>query len=230
MWKKVHAVVARSTFFEIKVCKNTPAPDHFLKLRCRKSARFLDVARCTFLQVKNVTSDHTLKLFVRSDVVQRGRRKGSRTLSLKLDKTWGFCSSLQLQPPLQLQLQLTTTTTITATTTHYISLHYTTLHYNHNHNHNYNYTYTTTTPTATYSLHYTLLYTTLHYTSYLRVHYLPYTTLHYTALHYTTTLDYTTFSLQGRFIPLHPLQMQLPLHYNCNYTLYHNYNSTTLQL
>ena len=36
--KKVHAVVARSTFRSQNV-QNTPGPDHFWKLRCRKSAR-----------------------------------------------------------------------------------------------------------------------------------------------------------------------------------------------
>ena len=36
--EKVHAVVARSTFASQNV-QNTPAPDHFWKLRCRKSAR-----------------------------------------------------------------------------------------------------------------------------------------------------------------------------------------------
>ena len=36
--EKVHAVVARSTFPSQNV-QNTPASDHFLKLRCRKSAR-----------------------------------------------------------------------------------------------------------------------------------------------------------------------------------------------
>ena len=36
--EKVHAVVARSTFPSQNV-KNTSAPDHFWKLRCRKSAR-----------------------------------------------------------------------------------------------------------------------------------------------------------------------------------------------
>ena len=35
--EKVHAVVARSTFRSQNV-QNTPAPDHFWKLRCRKSA------------------------------------------------------------------------------------------------------------------------------------------------------------------------------------------------
>ena len=36
--KKVHAVVARSTFWS-QNAQNTPGPDHFWKLRCRKSAR-----------------------------------------------------------------------------------------------------------------------------------------------------------------------------------------------
>ena len=36
--KKVHAFVARSTF-RSQNAQNTPAPDHFWKLRCRKSAR-----------------------------------------------------------------------------------------------------------------------------------------------------------------------------------------------
>ena len=36
--EKVHAVVARSTFPSQNV-QNTPAPDHFGQLRCRKSAR-----------------------------------------------------------------------------------------------------------------------------------------------------------------------------------------------
>ena len=35
--EKVHAVVARSTFWSQNV-QNTPGPDHFWKLRCRKSA------------------------------------------------------------------------------------------------------------------------------------------------------------------------------------------------
>ena len=36
--EKVHAVVARSTFRNQNV-QNTPCSEHFLKLRCRKSAR-----------------------------------------------------------------------------------------------------------------------------------------------------------------------------------------------
>ena len=36
--EKLHAVAARSTFRSQNV-QNTPGPDHFWKLRCRKSAR-----------------------------------------------------------------------------------------------------------------------------------------------------------------------------------------------
>ena len=40
--EKLHAVVARSTFPSRKCQNNTPASDHFWKLRCRKSARRCD--------------------------------------------------------------------------------------------------------------------------------------------------------------------------------------------
>ena len=36
--EKLHAIVARSTFLSEHV-QNKPGPDHFWKLRCRKSAR-----------------------------------------------------------------------------------------------------------------------------------------------------------------------------------------------
>ena len=60
--EKLHAVVARSTFWSQNV-QNTPASDHFCKLRCRKSAR--RVARSTFWSqnVQNTpASDHFWKL------------------------------------------------------------------------------------------------------------------------------------------------------------------------
>ena len=53
--EKVHAVVARSTFPTQNV-QNTPAPDHFLKLRCRKSAR-----RCGAKHIsKSKCTKHTM--------------------------------------------------------------------------------------------------------------------------------------------------------------------------
>ena len=53
--KKVHAVVARSTFWSQNV-QNTPAPDHFWQLRCRKSAR-----RCGAKHIlKSKCTKHTI--------------------------------------------------------------------------------------------------------------------------------------------------------------------------
>ena len=51
--EKVHAVVARSTFRSQNV-QNTPGPDHFWKLRCRKSAR-----RCGAKHTKSKCTKHT---------------------------------------------------------------------------------------------------------------------------------------------------------------------------
>ena len=94
--EKVHAVVARSTFRSQNV-QNTPGPDHFWKLRCRKSARrcganhiskskctkheglrpFLEVQilkKCTALwreahvQVKMFKTHHDRTIFGGSDV------------------------------------------------------------------------------------------------------------------------------------------------------------------
>ena len=116
--EKVHAVVARSTFRSQHV-QNTPAPDHFLKLRCRKSARrcgakHISKSKCTkhtssgLLEVKmskkctplwreahfevNILKTPGVRTtFGRSDVVSRGRHKGLCTLS-KVSRMWGFCS------------------------------------------------------------------------------------------------------------------------------------------
>ena len=53
--EKVHAVVARSTFPSENV-QNTPGPDHFWKLRCRKSAR-----RCGAKHIsKSKCTKHTI--------------------------------------------------------------------------------------------------------------------------------------------------------------------------
>ena len=60
--EKVHAVVARSTFPSQNV-QNTPGSEHFLKLRCRKSARrcgakHISKSKCT----KRLASEHFWKL------------------------------------------------------------------------------------------------------------------------------------------------------------------------
>ena len=112
--EKLHAVVARSTFPSQNV-QSTSAPEHFWKLRCRKSARRPDAKhiskskcpkhtmfgpllevemskKCTprwreaHLEAKMLKTPHVRTTFLRSDVVSRGRRKGLCTLS-KVSKT-----------------------------------------------------------------------------------------------------------------------------------------------
>ena len=202
--EKVHAVVARSTFRSQNV-QNTPFSDHFVKFRCRKSAR-----RCGAKHIsKSKCTKHTTYgpfLEVQMSFRVAGARDGGPCQ--KWAKREGFVA-------------FSTTTT---TTLHY-TVQYITLHNNYNNN----YTFTTFYYTT---LHYTTLhsitpnYTTLHYTTLhsTTLHYitLDYITLHYTTLHYTTlpstTLHYTTL----HYTTLHYIQLQLQLH---NYTPLH---STTL--
>ena len=66
--EKVHAVVARSTFRSQNV-QSTPAPDHFWKLRCRKSARrcgakHISKSKCT----KHTSVGPLLEIFGSWDV------------------------------------------------------------------------------------------------------------------------------------------------------------------
>ena len=214
--KKVHAVVARSTFRSEHV-QNTRFSDHFWKLRCRKSARrcgakhiskwkrtkhymfapLLEVQmskKCTPLWRKAHFEVNMYKAlgvrttFGGSDVVLRGRRKGLCTSS-KVSTAWRFCSIFNYNHHY---------TTLHSNTLHSITLNYTQLH-------SITLNYTT--------LHYSTLHsTTLHY---ITLHYLPlryitlhYTTLHHTTLHYTTlhyiTLHYTTFHYTSlHYTPLH---------------------------
>ena len=112
--EEFHGIAARSTFRSQNV-QNTPASDHFWKLRGRKSARrcgakhiskskctkhimfgsLLEVAmskKCTPLwreahfEVKMLKTPGIRTTFGRSDVLSRGRRKGLWTL-LKVSKT-----------------------------------------------------------------------------------------------------------------------------------------------
>ena len=204
--EKVHAVVARSTFPSQNV-QNTPASDHFWKLRCRRSAR-----RCGAKHIsKSKCTKHTIYgPFL--EVQMSFRVAGARDCGpcQKWAKREGFVvfstTTTLHYTPIQLQLHL-----------HYILLHYTTFHY--------------------LPLHYTTLhYTTQHYTAlhYTTLHYIPlhYTTLHCTALHCTalhcTTLPSTTF----RYLPLHSTPLHsTPLHYTpLHYTPLHStpLHSTTL--
>ena len=179
--------MARSTFPSQNV-QNTPASDHFWKLRCRKSARLCEA----HFEVKMYKTQHVRTTFGGSDVEKVHTVVGRSTFRSQnvqntrgSDHFWRFrCRFASLH----------------YITLHYTTLHYATLHYTTLHN-------TTTTQLHSTTLHYTKLhYTTLHYTT------LHCTTLHYTTLHYTT-LHYTTL----HYLPLHytPLNYN---NNNYNYT------------
>ena len=143
--EKVHAVVARSTFRSENV-QNMSAPDHFWKLRCRKSAR-----RCGAKHIsksKMYKAHHSRTTFGSCDVEKVHAvvaRSTFRSQNVKSswgsDHFWRFrCGFASL---------------------HYITLHYTTLHYNYNYTTTLDYTPLDST---------TLNYTTLHYIT-LQLHY-----------------------------------------------------------
>ena len=214
--EKLHAVVARSTFRSQNV-KNTRAPDHFWKLRCRKSARrcgakHISKSKCTkhfscdvekvhaivarsTCRSQNVKStrgsDHFWKLRCRKSA----RRCGAKHISKSKCEKKGFGPLLEVQMSFRVAgardcapCQKWAKRWGICRIFNY-NHHDTTLHSNTLHyNYNYNYTFTT--------FHYTTLHsTTLHYTT-LHSITLSYTTLHYTTNQYTTlhytTLHYTT--------------------------------------
>ena len=87
--KKLHAVVARSTFPSQNV-QSTPRSEHSWKLRCRKSG-----CRCGAKHIsksKVWTTEGLRHFWTFRWRFLRGRRKGLCTLS-KVGKTWGFCGS-----------------------------------------------------------------------------------------------------------------------------------------
>ena len=190
--EKVHAVVARSTFRSQNV-QNTPASDHFWKLRCRKSARrcgakHISKSKCTkhtsfgplllvemskkctplwreaHFEVKMYKTHHARTTFGGSDVEKVHAVVARSTFrSENVQNTRGSDHFWRFRCRFAASLHYTTLRYITP---HSTILHYITLHYTPQH---YNYNYTT-------RLHST----TLHY---IKFHY---TTLHYTTLHYTT--------------------------------------------
>ena len=234
--EKVHAVVARSTFRSENV-KNTPAQDHFWKLRCRKSARrcgakHISKSKCTkhtrsgpllevqmskkctplwreaHFQVKMYKTHHVRTIFGDSDVEKVHAGVARSTFpSQNVQNT--PCTYHFWRFRCTKREGFVAFSTTTTTTLHYTTLQYITLHYNYN----YNYTFTTF-----YYLHHT----TLHYTTF------HYTTSHYTTLHYTT-LHYITLQLQlHNYTPLHSttLHRYTKLRYTTlHYTTRH---STTL--
>ena len=208
--EKVHAVVARSTFPSQNV-QNTPGPDYFWQLRCRKSAR-----RCG---AKHISKSKCTKHHMFAPLLEVRMLKKRTPLWRKAHFEVNMCKTLGVRTtfggsdvasPLRF-------TTLHYVTLHHTPLYYTTLHYTPLHYitlplssttlqlrlHNYTqlhsttlhytkrYTTTTTTTTQLHSTtrnYITLRYTTLHYTT-LHSTTLHYTTLHYITLHYNTLND-----------------------------------------
>ena len=218
--EKVHAVVARSTFPSENV-QNTPFSDHFLKLRCRKSARrcgakHISKSKCT----KHTSSGPLLAVEMLKKCTPWWREAH---FEVKMYKTPGVRTTFGGSDVEKVHAVVARSTFRSQnvkntrgsehfwsfrcrfTTLHYTPLHSTTLQLQlHNctplHSTTLNYT---TLHYTTQKVHYTTLhYTTLHSTT------LHYTTLHYLPLHFTT-LHYTT---------LHSTTPQLQLH---NYTPRH---------
>ena len=216
---KVHAVVARSTFWNQHV-QNTPFSDHFWKLRCWKSAR-----RCGAKHIlKSKCTKHTRS----GPLLEVEMSKKCTPLwpeahfQVKMDKaphvraTFGGsdvekCTPLWREAHFQVKMLKTPGVRTTFGGSDVASLHYTTLHYT---------TLHSTTLRST-TLHYTTLQLQLHNYTPLRSTTLNYTTLHYITLH-STTLHYTTL----HYLPLHFTTLHYtPLHYNYNYTTTLHYNT-----
>ena len=166
--KKVHAVVARSTFPSQNV-QSTPAPDHFWKLRCRKSARrcsakHISKSKCT----KHTSSGPLLEVEMSKKCTPLWREPH---FEVKMLKTLHVRTTFGGSDVASLHYTTLHYTTLLSTTLRSTTLHYTTLQLQ---LHNY-------APLHSSTLNYTTLhYTTLHYTT------LHYTTLHYLPLHFTT--------------------------------------------
>ena len=204
--------MARSTIGSQNV-QNTSAPDHFWKLRCRKSARrcgakHISKSKCTkhtivgpllevemskkctplwreaHFQVKMYKAPHVRATHGGSDVEKMHAVVARSTFrSQNVKKTPGVHFWR-----FRCHFASLHYTTLHYTTLHYTTLHYTTPHYTTLQLHNY-------TPLHSTTLNYTTLhYITLHYTP---LHYITLhcTTFHYTSLHYTT-LHSTTLQLQ----------------------------------
>ena len=254
--EKVHAVVARSTFPSQNV-QNTPGPDHFWKLRCRKSAR-----RCGAKHIsKSKRTKHTmlgplLEVQMSKKCTPLWREAHFEVKMYKTLGVWTIFGGSDVEKVYAIVARSTFPSQNVQNTRgsdhfwsfrcrftklHYTPLHYTTLHSTTLQLQLHNYTTTLHSTTLHYTkLHYTTLnYTTLHYTTLhpTTLHYttLPSTTLHYITLHYTT-LHYTTTTTTLHYTTLHSTTLHyttlhyLPLHFTTlHYTILHyNYNYTPL--
>ena len=92
--EKLHAVVARSKFRSQNV-QSTPAPDHFRKLICRKSAR-----RCgaKHISKSTCTKHHMFAPLLKLRCWKGARRCGAKHISKsKVQKTEGYGALLDVQ-------------------------------------------------------------------------------------------------------------------------------------
>ena len=134
--EKVHAVLARSTFGSQNV-QNTPGPDHFWKLRCRKSAR-----RCGAKHIsKSKCTKHYMFAPLWRDFWRFGCWKSRTSLwreahfQVKMLKTPGFGPLLEFRCRKSADVASARSTSMYTTlpghytTLHSSTLHYTTLHY-----------------------------------------------------------------------------------------------------
>ena len=191
--KKVHAVVARSTFPSQNV-QNTTCSRHFWKLRCQKSAR-----RCG---AKHISKSKCTKHHMFAPLLEVQISKKCTPLwreahfEVKMYKTLGVRTTFGGSDVASLRFG-SLHYTIHSTTLQYITLHSTTLQLQlQNYTTTFHYTTTLNYNTLRHiTLHSTTLYTPLHYTT----HSTHYSTLHYTTLHNTTT---TTTELHN-YTPLH---------------------------
>ena len=240
--EKVHAVVAQSAFRSQNV-QNTPAPDHFWKLRCRKSGRrcdakhiskskctkhttfgpVLEVAmskKCTPLwreahfEVKMYKAHHVRTTFGSCDVQKVHAAVARSTFrSQNVQNTTCSCQFWRFRCRSLGRRKGLCTLSKVSKTWGFCSIF------------NYNHHYTTLhSKTVHYNYNYT--FTTLHYTT-LHSITLNYTTLRYITLHYTITLHYYT-TLLHYTITLHYTTFHLPLHFTIlHYTTLHYATTTT---
>ena len=123
--KKVHAVMARSTFPSQNV-QNTSASDHFWKLRCRKSAR-----RCG---AKHISKSKCTKHTMYGPFLEVQMSKKCTPLwreahfEVEILKTLGVRTTFGGSDVASLRFTTLHYTTLQYTPQHYTTLHYTTLH------------------------------------------------------------------------------------------------------
>ena len=218
--EKVHAVVARRTFPSENV-QNTTWSDHFLKLRCRKSARrcgakHISKSKCTkhtmfgpLLEAQMSTCEKVHAVVARSTFPSQNVQNTPCSdhfwrLRCRLSKK---CTPLWREADFQVKMYKTHHVRTTFGGSDVAALNSTTLHY--------------TTLCCT-TLHYTTLhyYTSQHYRLQLQLR--NYSPLHSTTLHYTKVHCTTLSTLH--FATLH----DTTLHYTTNTTTPTQLHSTTL--